>query len=46
MSYQTPFTLSEEVHRVNKEVKRTLEQDKVLKKGRGKYNNYTADERE
>ena len=30
---------------MNEEVKRTMEQDGTSKKGRGKYNDYTAEER-
>ena len=35
----------EEIHRVNKEVKHAMEQDKMSKKGQGKYNDYTAEKR-
>lgn len=42
---KVPSLSEEEVHRVNEDVKRTMEQDETSKKGRGKYNDYTAKER-
>ena len=42
---QVPLLSEEEVRRMNEEVKRTMEQDGTSKKGRGKYNDYTAEER-
>ena len=42
---KVPSLSEEEVHRVNKDLKHSIEQDETSKKGHGKYNDYTAKER-